>query len=71
MDQNQQLLLHTQEENKQLLAITHKDSSNDDKPVVNNGEYEESKTDQKPETDTENQVSEKTEKKRHWWNLFG
>lgn len=70
MDQNQQLLLHTQEENRQLLALTHDDSSSKETDNVHEGEYKESQPDQKPETETEDQVTEKHDKKRHWWNLF-
>ena len=70
MDQNQQLLLHTQEENKQLLSLTHDDSFSKETDNVREAEYKESQPDQKPETETENQVTEKHDKKRHWWNLF-
>ena len=70
MDQNQQLLLHTQEENKQLLSLTYDDSFSKETDNVREAEYKESQPDQKPETETENQVTEKHDKKRHWWNLF-
>lgn len=73
MDQNQQLLLNTQAENKTLLALTHK---NNDEPVKE-AEYKE--TDQAPQHPKHKSVSQsksdqdiinKLNKKKKWWKLW-
>lgn len=73
MDQNQQLLLNTQAENKTLLALTHK---NNDEPVKE-AEYKE--TDQTPQHPKHKSVSQsksdqdiinKLNKKKKWWKLW-
>ena len=67
MDQNQQLLLNTQSENKHLLALTHDSKSNDSQ--VQDGEYKETETDRKPETETSENSNEANGSKYHkrWW----
>ena len=47
MDQNQQLLLNTQSENKHLLALTHDGKT--DESQVQDGEYKETETNRKQE----------------------
>lgn len=73
MDQNQQLLLNTQAENKTLLALTHK---NNDEPVKE-AEYKE--TDQAPQHPKHKSVSQsksdqdiinKLNKKKKWWKWW-
>ena len=66
MDQNQQLLLNTQSENKHLLALTY-DTRKDD--IVQNGEYKESKTETKQENpETENLIeSHGSNDNKPWW----
>lgn len=72
MDQNQQLLLNTQAENKQLLALTHKTSNND----VKDGEYQEAvikngsaSTSTESKEDEEVQYGTQDEKKT-WWKFW-
>lgn len=71
MDQNQQLLLNTQAENKQLLALTHKEENE----KVRDGEYQEtSNRDGSASTPTESKDEEEvphgTQKKKKWWQIF-
>ncbi|MRH81050.1 hypothetical protein GIX77_09805 [Lactobacillus reuteri] len=73
MDQNQQLLLNTQAENKTLLALTHK---NNDESVTE-AEYKE--TDQAPQhpkhksasqSKSDQDIINKLNKKKKWWKLW-
>lgn len=73
MDQNQQLLLNTQAENKTLLALTHK---NDDEPVKE-AEYKE--TNQAPQypkhksasqSKSDQDIINKLNKKKKWWKWW-
>lgn len=73
MDQNQQLLLNTQAENKTLLALTHK---NDAEPVKE-AEYKE--TDQAPQhpkhksasqAKSDQDIINKLNKKKKWWKWW-
>lgn len=73
MDQNQQLLLNTQAENKTLLALTHK---NDEEPVKE-AEYKE--TDQAPQhpkhksasqAKSDQDIINKLNKKKKWWKWW-
>lgn len=73
MDQNQQLLLNTQAENKTLLALTHK---NDDSPVKE-AEYQE--TDHTPQqakntptaqAKSDQDIINKLNKKKKWWKWW-
>lgn len=73
MDQNQQLLLNTQAENKTLLALTHK--NNDES--VKEAEYKE--TDQAPQhpkhksasqSKSDQDIINKLNKKKKWWKLW-
>lgn len=71
MDQNQQLLLNTQSENKHLLSLTH-DSKADD-TQVQDGEYKETETDQKPETETNgngHKPNNNNDNKPWWKRIF-
>ena len=70
MDQNQQLLLNTQSENKHLLALTHDTRKND---IVQNGEYKESEPEnkqEKPETDNSNKSNDNSDSKPWWKRIF-
>lgn len=73
MDQNQQLLLNTQAENKTLLALTHK---NNDAPVKE-AEYKETdKTSQHPKnestskTKSDQDIINNLNKKKKWWKWW-
>lgn len=73
MDQNQQLLLNTQAENKTLLALTHKD---DDTPVKE-AEYQETDhTPQQPKNEStvhsksDQDIINKLNKKKKWWKWW-
>lgn len=73
MDQNQQLLLNTQAENKTLLALTHK---NDDAPVKE-AEYQETDhTPQQPknkatvQSKSDQDIINKLNKKKKWWKWW-
>lgn len=73
MDQNQQLLLNTQAENKTLLALTHK---NDDEPVKE-AEYKETdQASQHPKHKSASQaksdqdIINKLNKKKKWWKWW-
>lgn len=73
MDQNQQLLLNTQAENKTLLALTHK---NDDAPVKE-AEYKETNhVPQQPENKSNSQAKSEQKiinnlnKKKRWWKWW-
>ena len=67
MDQNQQLLLNTQSENKHLLALTHDGKS--DESQVQDGEYKETETDRKQETETTENSSNNSNSNdsKPWW----
>lgn len=67
MDQNQQLLLNTQSENKHLLALTH--DSKTDESQVQNGEYKETETNRKQETKTTENSSNSSDSNdsKPWW----
>lgn len=67
MDQNQQLLLNTQSENKHLLALTH--DSKTDESQVQDGEYKETETDRKQETETteNNSNTSNSNDNKPWW----
>ena len=73
MDQNQQLLLNTQAENKTLLALTHK---NNDESVTE-AEYKETdKTSQHPKnestskTKSDQDIINNLNKKKKWWKWW-
>lgn len=73
MDQNQQLLLNTQAENKTLLALTH---SNDDEPVKE-AEYKETgQAPQRPknksasQTKSDQDIIKNLNKKKKWWKWW-
>ena len=71
MDQNQQLLLNTQSENKHLLALNH--DSKTDESQVQDGEYKETETDQKQETETtenSSNTSNSNDNKPWWKRIF-
>lgn len=71
MDQNQQLLLNTQSENKHLLALTHDGKT--DESQVQDGEYKETEIDRKQETGTtENRsnTSNSNDSKPWWKRIF-
>ena len=67
MDQNQQLLLHTQEENKHLLALNAPDRDSEGQSFVHDGEYhvppQKSNDDNKESTET-------SQKKTLWWKFW-
>lgn len=67
MDQNQQLLLNTQSENKHLLALTHDGKT--DESQVQDGEYKETETDRKQETETTENSSNacNSNDSKPWW----
>ena len=67
MDQNQQLLLNTQSENKHLLALTH--DSKTDESQVQDGEYKETETNRKQETKTTENSSNSSDSNdsKPWW----
>lgn len=67
MDQNQQLLLNTQSENKHLLALTHDGKT--DESQVQDGEYKETETDRKQETETTENSSNNSNSNdsKPWW----
>lgn len=71
MDQNQQLLLNTQSENKHLLALTHDGKT--DESQVQDGEYKETETDRKQETETtenSSNASNSNDSKPWWKRIF-
>lgn len=71
MDQNQQLLLNTQSENKHLLALTHDGKT--DESQVQDGEYKETETDRKQETETtenSSNASNSNDSKPWWKQIF-
>ena len=71
MDQNQQLLLNTQSENKHLLALNH--DSKTDESQVQDGEYKETETDRKQETETtenSSNASNSNDSKPWWKRIF-
>ena len=71
MDQNQQLLLNTQSENKHLLALTHDGKS--DESQVQDGEYKETETNRKQETETtenSSNTSNSNDNKPWWKRIF-
>lgn len=71
MDQNQQLLLNTQSENKHLLALTHDGKT--DESQVQDGEYKETETDRKQETETtenSSSASNSNDSKPWWKRIF-
>lgn len=63
MDQNQQLLLNTQSENKHLLALTH--DSKTDESQVQDGEYKETET-----TENNSNTSNSNDNKPWWKRIF-
>ncbi|MBB1078305.1 hypothetical protein [Limosilactobacillus rudii] len=74
MDQNQQLLLNTQAENKTLLALTHQDNS---QKTVKDAEYKE--TEGKTASNQDKQTQQKNDqeildnlngKKKSWWKRW-
>lgn len=71
MDQNQQLLLNTQSENKHLLALNH--DSKTDESQVQDGEYKETETNRKQETETtenSSNTSNSNDNKPWWKRIF-
>lgn len=71
IDQNQQLLLNTQSENKHLLALTHDGKT--DESQVQDGEYKETETDRKQETETtenSSNASNSNDSKPWWKRIF-
>ena len=63
MDQNQQLLLNTQSENKHLLALNH--DSKIDESQVQDGEYKETET-----TENSSNTSNSNDNKPWWKRIF-
>lgn len=63
MDQNQQLLLNTQSENKHLLALNH--DSKIDESQVQDGEYKETET-----TENNSNTSNSNDNKPWWKRIF-
>lgn len=63
MDQNQQLLLNTQSENKHLLALTHDGKT--DESQVRDGEYKETET-----TENSSNASNSNDSKPWWKRIF-
>lgn len=70
MDQNQQLLLHTQEENKHLLALNAPDKDSKGQSTVHDGEYHETKKADKDNEPEKNSTSDSNEEKRAWWKFW-
>lgn len=70
MDQNQQLLLHTQEENKHLLALNQPKEDSKGQSTVHDGEYRESEKPDKDSQPTKNPTSDSNEEKSPWWKFW-
>lgn len=66
MDQNQQLLLHTQEENKHLLALNTPEKDNKAQSV-HDGEYHESSKEPDKDNEQQDQTDRSNEDKKPWW----
>ena len=69
MDQNQQLLLHTQEENKHLLALNTPDKDNKVQSV-HDGEYHEAPKAADKDNEQQDQTVRSNEEKKPWWKLW-
>ncbi|MDM8332531.1 DUF536 domain-containing protein [Limosilactobacillus pontis] len=69
MDQNQQLLLHTQEENKHLLALNTPDKDNKVQSV-HDGEYHEAPKTADKDSEPQEQTDRSNEEKKPWWKLW-
>lgn len=67
MDQNQQLLLNTQSENKHLLALTHDEKKKESN--VQEAEYKETETKEEQQKENDNDVEESSNTKdsKPWW----
>lgn len=70
MDQNQQLLLHTQEENKHLLALNTPDKDNKGQSNIHDGEYHDSKQPEENNQSEETNPSTSNEEKNPWWKFW-